>query len=67
MPASSKFTVGLVQMAASTDSMENLERAVLLDVRDEKLDGVGADVDGGERPHGRPIFGELPRNAVKTM
>jgi N-carbamoylputrescine amidase len=28
MPASSKFTVGLVQMAASTDPIENLERAV---------------------------------------
>jgi N-carbamoylputrescine amidase len=28
MPASSKFTVGLVQMAASSDAAENLERAV---------------------------------------
>jgi N-carbamoylputrescine amidase len=28
MPASSKFTVGLVQMAASSDAAENLDRAV---------------------------------------
>jgi hypothetical protein len=46
---------------------EDLERSVVLHVGDEELDGVRADVDGGERPHASGILGEAPRNAVKTM
>jgi N-carbamoylputrescine amidase len=41
MPASSKFTVGLVQMAASSDAAKNLERAVSFV---EQAAGLGAQV-----------------------